>query len=64
MRSIGGSVEQYKHPCLVPEIDFAARLLAGTPAAERSVPRDPAPLRSSSGGDGRANSLAESRAAG
>ena len=24
---LGGSAEQYKHPCLVPDIDFSARFL-------------------------------------
>ena len=25
---LGGSLEQYKHPCLVPELDFATRILS------------------------------------
>ncbi|HUG93296.1 MAG TPA: GH3 auxin-responsive promoter family protein [Planctomycetaceae bacterium] len=43
VQSLGGSLEQYKHPCLVPEIDFAARLLAGgasrSPGAEAAAGR-------------------------
>jgi hypothetical protein len=39
LRSLGGSIEQYKHPCLVPELDFATRLL--------SAATKPAPLAAS-----------------
>ena len=28
LRTLGGSFEQYKHPCLVPDLDFSTKLLS------------------------------------
>jgi hypothetical protein len=27
LRTLGGTFEQYKHPCLVPDLDFSSKLL-------------------------------------
>jgi hypothetical protein len=38
LRRLGGSLEQYKHPCLVPELDFATRILTAAPAVLPAIP--------------------------
>ncbi|MBW3539744.1 MAG: GH3 auxin-responsive promoter family protein [Planctomycetes bacterium] len=47
-RALGGSLEQYKHPCLVPDLDFSRRLLhiyGEQPPAGRPTPADGAARR-------------------
>ena len=45
---MGGSLEQYKHPCLVPDLQFRERLIADfarEPAASPGRPERSRPLR-------------------
>jgi len=39
-QKLGGSLEQYKHPCLVPDIDFGRQLLQNTATEELSTTDD------------------------